>query len=361
MARARDTSTVRCGRTRVPAEAIHSLRRSWRDGRLVLFLGAGVSAQYGLPEWDRLLLTLMEGRLASTPGMRDATPAERTALAAWLIARLSTDPVVLARSIKRDIRVREHGEHDAAGAEEHFLEDVRTALYQGGRDPFHERQPATTLDAVGAFIEAGARAHIARVVTFNYDDLLERELMRRRVPHHTVYRSRGPRSPGIRVVHAHGYLPRHDAIPAHDIVLSEDDYHRILGDPDHWSSRAVSATLRDHEGLFIGLSLRDPNLRRLLDATRSAKRPREHWQVQARLAIADEDLPRLTRQFEEELCRQHVPARRARREAKDLLGRLAPVLRKAEALQRETSEALGVKTLWIERFEDLPCVLDRIR
>lgn len=354
-------STVICGDTVVPASALHALRSAWAERKLVLFLGAGVSAQHGLPDWNRLLLALLERRLSRARGLAGCTDAERRALASWLVTRMSADPVVLARSIKRDIRMREHrGDVDAADTR--FLTEVRDVLYRDSGDPHLEARIGTTLHAIGDLLEAsGPRRHVPRVVTFNYDDLIERELTRRGVRHHTVFGTGGPRTPGLRIIHAHGYLPRRGPIPAHDVVLSEDDYHRIMRDDGHWSSRSISTSLRGHHVLCIGLSLRDPNLRRLLDQTRVHGSIPPHWQIQPRMALSDTEGPIVAADLETRLRAQGAMPPGAPLDADALLARVAPVLRKAEGLHRETSEALGVKTLWLQRFADLPAVLEAVR
>ena len=68
------------------------------------------------------------------------------------------------------------------------------------------------------------------------------------------------------IYHVHGFLPRHEKIPKdREIIFSEDAYHGQFIDPFSWSNLIQLNKLSQNTCLFIGLSLTDPNLRRLLD------------------------------------------------------------------------------------------------
>jgi hypothetical protein len=50
-------------------------------------------------------------------------------------------------------------------------------------------------------------------------------------------------------------------------VFSEDEYHAEYSDPYKWSNMTQMSLLGRYPGLFVGLSLEDPNIRRLIDVT----------------------------------------------------------------------------------------------
>jgi hypothetical protein len=52
-----------------------------------------------------------------------------------------------------------------------------------------------------------------------------------------------------------------------NFVFSEDEYHSEYADPYRWSNLTQIGILSRHKGLFVGLSMQDPNLRRLIDVT----------------------------------------------------------------------------------------------
>jgi len=61
------------------------------------------------------------------------------------------------------------------------------------------------------------------------------------------------------------------------LIFSEEDYNKIYSDAYSWSNLAQLNSFRDNTCLFIGCSLTDPNLRRLLDvAARSGEKPRHY-------------------------------------------------------------------------------------
>ena len=65
--------------------------------------------------------------------------------------------------------------------------------------------------------------------------------------------------------------------PNAELIFSEEDYHRVYRDAYCWSNLAQLNYLREHTCLFIGCSLTDPNLRRLLDvAKRNNEKPRHY-------------------------------------------------------------------------------------
>ena len=57
----------------IPDHALDDLRQAYRDGELVLFVGAGVSAAAGLPSWAKLVEKLVERARArgATAGVLD--------------------------------------------------------------------------------------------------------------------------------------------------------------------------------------------------------------------------------------------------------------------------------------------------
>lgn len=119
---------------------------------------------------------------------------------------------------------------------------------------------------------------------FNYDGLLEQELLRLKVPHSPVIgpvRQQGRHFP---VIHPHGYVPMSGPAGRDTLVFTEDDYHRLSDTVFHGSLSDLVVYLRKFSVLFIGLSMSDPNLRRRLAACRNSRIP-QHWQIQKRHTV----------------------------------------------------------------------------
>ena len=69
----------------------------------------------------------------------------------------------------------------------------------------------------------------------------------------------------IPVMHVHGLIHPTDKDFDDSVVLSEEEYHRLYSDSYHWANVAQLYALTHTTCIFIGLSMTDPSLRRLLD------------------------------------------------------------------------------------------------
>ena len=120
--------------------------------------------------------------------------------------------------------------------------------------------------------------HVRAIVTFNLDGLLQR-YVRARYENGSLLRTveRAAKSPEIgeiNVYHMHGLLrfdkkarrPRSEAADA--VVLTEQDYFDFFNDPTSLFNYTFLYLLREFSCLFIGLSMQDENIRRLLHYSR---------------------------------------------------------------------------------------------
>jgi hypothetical protein len=358
----RRRAKVRAGAALVNASDLRGLRAAWRNKDLVLFLGAGVSIPYGLPAWKNLILELMFEQAEGTRRLGRMWPHYRRAVASWMADYFEYDPLVLARIVERSLG--SHSRSDVppplpATNQNLFLARLRAHLYANYREP-RER---TTLNAVGDLIaSSNANRGVASVVTFNFDDLLERELKGRRVRVQSVVDATRVNGNGIPIVHAHGFIPRMGPLSRSDVVFTEPDYHRLTESVFHWSLSFIVERLRKNTALFIGLSMSDPNLRRLLDASRNSDIP-PHWQIQKRHEIHDhqvrevmQDVDRRAREYAKLLGRQFSEVKNPQ----GLEESIHAALRQADSYDRQVFESLGVKTIWVDSFDQVTQVTDAI-
>jgi len=343
---------------------LEGLVEAWNARRLVLFLGAGVSFEWGIPGWKNLVVELLFEQTAEASRLSAVLPHYRRALAEWVTDYFDYDPVVLARVIKTDVR-RRHARKGAPDeeADRVFRERVRERLYAAYHQIRQRPQarPVTTLGAVADLVKrAAGRGHVQAVVTFNFDDLLERALQQRRVRHHVIHDGARATGAGIPVIHPHGFLPLTKP-PSADIVFTEDDYHRLTDSVFHWAPTRIVHLLRSATALFVGLSMSDPNLRRLLDASHRAGDSPPHWQIQKRHVVRDHERG-LVRARVEERARHHAQVMRQpeTKDTAELETAIDAVLRQADAYDRELFSTMGVRTIWLEEFTDLPDLLGRI-
>jgi hypothetical protein len=169
-------------------------------------------------------------------------------------------------------------------------------------------------------------------------------------------------SRGLRVIHPHGCIPRSGPISRDNIVFTEPDYHKLTEAVFHWGLSEIVDRLRKNTVLFIGLSMSDPSLRRLLDATRNSEIP-PHWQIQRHHSIHDNEM----------LAAMTEVDRRARDYAA-LLGSgfdeykkpdqleeaIRAALLQADSYDRQVFESMGLKTIGVDRFDQVPDIIAAI-
>ena len=218
-------------------------------------LGSGINKSYYLPDWRELL----ERLLRDCGRVRDGSDVDSQI--GVQLQRIVPDPLLQA-AIGRQGYLRPML----------WVEAIRKHLRE--LSDFPAKDPTKPLyriaDLVMSQFEADRHRHVS-VLTFNYDDLLEKALFARAETQdhpwiHSISREEdyasSIHSSGVFVHHLHGYAIDDDS-PIFDAV----SYLRVLGSPGrHWSWDCLAADLfqRGSGAMFIGLSLMDPSLRLLL-------------------------------------------------------------------------------------------------
>ena len=240
-------SIVSDDRGRTYVQAIAALTKALNAGRLSLFCGAGVSIGAGILSWDNLLLLLLES-------MMNRMSED------YSLSMEDVDPLEFQKSYSPSALVV--GKYLKANLGKDFLPQLRNALYS--------KNPKSCA-IIEAIIDLARPQRDGKpldsIVTFNFDGLIEESLSANNIRHIAIYEE-GMRhsSNELPIYHVHGYLPRKGKISRNtDVVFSEDAYHNQFIDPFSWSNLTQLNKLSQNTCLFIGLSLNDPNLRRLLD------------------------------------------------------------------------------------------------
>ena len=356
----REPTKVVFGGSAINAGDLESLRIAWRKRKLVLFLGAGVSIASGIPSWKTLVLELLFEQTQQARRMQDIWPHYGRALASWLTDYFEYDPVILARAVKTDLmrRMKREGGPNRSGgrAATTFEERVRVKLYATYRTA---RTNNPTLQAVADFIEWSVlEQNLAGVINFNFDDLLEQELTNRKITHSSIFSAAHLKRAGLSILHPHGFLPQTGKVDDGELIFTEDEYHGLIESSFHWALTEIVHSLRHSTALFIGLSMSDPSLRRLLDASRDSHAYPVHFQMLKRHVVPDSDTDQVLADVEGRAQRiGKMLGMDERKKPDQLVEVMHAALRQADTYDRQLFESMKVKTLWLESHDDIPQIL----
>jgi len=243
--------------------AEEKLREDIKDGGITLVLGSGINGKI-LPDWKKLLSLAKKSMEKTVPGKE-------------------TDVLSLMRSFEQ-LGYRNLGEYTATKV---FVKKFKQALYKCYKD---NPGKAKTLKAIANVLFEDTLSEcpkIRRVITFNVDSLLEESILLRnrnqgsddsRVTLHPItqwYQAAMHHTPSIDIYHLHGFLPssQYKEEAPKLIGFQETPDGLIFGDDQYWdmTSRPSSLpnvimlnALHDSHCVFIGLSMKDPNIARWL-------------------------------------------------------------------------------------------------
>ena len=330
------------------------LRDSYLNKGLVLYVGAGVSRSVGLPSWPELIRALsvtmmgrrVESAISNLRGLSDDKKFEKLIqLQDQVDRRTESDKPILmmARAVKDDLR------------EQLPLEMARILYrpvyrrlsysYESRVSKFRHRRavPYISSDLLDSIVDL-CRAErdskgVQAIINYNYDDILDERLRSASVRCKTVISGKDRIDSGILPsYHVHGLLSARKFVEEKDarfqgnFVFSEDEYHAEYSDPYKWSNMLQMSLLGRYSGLFVGLSLEDPNIRRLIDVT--------HKQYPENINYAI--LPR------------KVPNDPSKRSSDSVMRNLF------ENVESSSFDKIGVKVIWVNHFSEIPKLLKAI-
>jgi hypothetical protein len=254
---------------------------------LVLFLGAGINGSH-MPQWSDLLDGLLEIAFKQLID-RDTRLSEtqtRESLRQWVkdnhdvYARASLAKALLGDSYESALRQAiYHAKEGAVGDIQSYREWLRGNGEQPKPPSFHY------LDSIVRLCQLPA---VRAVVTFNFDNLLELAMewmaeghlkkQVHRYPHviststfRSRHRNEGEKS-ALPVYHVHG-LVEFDARLFEEkggkTVFSSDEYLSVFARSMEWETATPLHLLRNYCSLWLGASLVDWNMLRLLQAATS--------------------------------------------------------------------------------------------
>ncbi|HLJ86153.1 MAG TPA: SIR2 family protein [Candidatus Angelobacter sp.] len=231
------------------SEDVSQLHSAYKNGRLNIFVGAGVSQQSGFPGWDDLNKGLLLQYLNAQIG--NSTPA----------AMLASERIAEKAGILYDVLGRDAvADFVEQGMRDRFGPVLAQSTYKGRK---LEDLPLKSIHR-----QIVALSDHARLFTLNFDPLLELALAQRFPGREwTSFRSpNGNRRLAARnqVEHVHGWLDP-DGRMSWELILTQSSYFELSANSKAFANRALQKMLSDNSvTAILGMSLADPNFRRFL-------------------------------------------------------------------------------------------------
>lgn len=302
-------------------------------GNCVLFLGAGVGRSAKMPSWKDLLKDLM----GEVKKLKGETLDAFKELSSHVLDECGNSYLVMCRYLQTAIKL-----HDDKVK---FSDLIQKHLYG-------KKEPSKLLNDLANIVQ---QRKTEEVLTYNFDDLLEQYLIKLGLQEGKdfITISKDAEISGnemLPIYHVHGVIPEKG--PSDIVVFSEEEYHKRYSNPFHWSNIEQLHALSRKHCFFIGLSMTDPNLRRLLDAARQINQTDNecHYAFLKRQKLEEYCLANML-----DACK-YVHISRSlidKKIRKDIYSLNYTVI---ECIFRD----LGVKVIWFDDLNDLPPLIEEV-
>lgn len=330
----------------VSSDGWNVLLKAYRTQGIFLVLGSGVSHGSDLPSWPELLrrvcLRLQTGHASLPDKLHNMSPP---VFASFLEERAGSREE-LAKAVQYCLYESFPGNsYKPINAESGplFVETI---------DPCNKTlRSVSALCTRRAFDDEmykfQANPHVKAVITTNYDNLLQSHSRAKYGKltaggfdgHSLILRtveraSAGSRVGKIGVYHVHGSIRYDKAIDDHSkhapdlMVLTEQNFFDLFNNPTRFSTYTFLHLLREHTALFIGLSMQDENLRRLLHYSKQERA--ESYRTEGRPETAIRGL-----------VQRHVALLLANKDED------------VNAAHAATLAPLGVHAVWLQSFDEI--------
>lgn len=284
---------------------IPSLVKNIRTNNATLFLGAGVSQSAHLPSWKKLLEKLC--KKSSFVNLYESDIDKITD--ACHNSNLITVRYLIQKGFKNN----------------QTLEDIVHEIFYKDSKPQYS-------DLMKSIVGISKKQQIKSIITYNYDDLIDQNIPNARPIYGNRRISNASEFP---IYHVHGYIPQQNMPSDSSIVLSEERYHEKYREAYDWSNVEQLHALTHSTCLFIGLSMSDPNIRRLLDFAKSKfisdEQDCPHYAFLKRTYLNGCNMP--CGEFKN---REHID------------------------IQEKMFADLGINVIWYEDHDDLPDLINSI-
>ena len=305
---------------------IQKLIEEYKKDNIVLFLGAGASKDAKIATWDALISELFVALIDKQLRMKNIEMAssDKENILKDIIGQNGNSPLLQTRFLRNGF---------ATSFEEHIGE----ILYKNAIET------SDLLEEIGQLcIPNRGKLGIRAIVSYNFDDLVEKNLRRLRVKHHSIYgEGITPDYEELGIYHVHGFIPQekegYSNLAESLLVFSEEGYHKLMLEPYNWANMIQLNFMLHNTCVFIGLSMSDPNMRRLLEIAAKKKNEDDsacqHYAIMRRFHIQNSEKDSALKKFE------HIN----------------------ESLQESFFQEIGINIIWVDDYSEIPDILRQIK
>lgn len=295
-------------------EKIDLLKGALIDNQLTLVCGAGISRDLSIPTWNELLVNILNDVYSNDCDLS----TENKVSAKSLLSLMPQSNLILGKYLKLILK-------------DDFNKTVQKHLYLKYNFfyEFETNNHNLETNIMKAIVELSrpkrSGKRLASIITFNFDDLIERTLSNHNIEHTSIWKE--GQTYGIDelpIFHVHGFLPNEREVEEPNLVFSEEAYHSQFIDPYSWSNLIQLNLFSTNVCLFVGLSLSDPNLRRLLDISWRRNQRCKHYIIMKKTPQKNKTDEIVTMLFEQD------------------------------------ANSLGLNVIWCSDFSEIPSILLKI-
>lgn len=303
------------------------------QGNNVLFLGAGVSMSAKMPSWKDLL----KGLMSEVKQLKPPTLEAFKELSSHVLEECGDSNLIMGRYLQTAI-----SQYDNKVG---FSELIQKHLY-------NDKDTSPLLANLARIVQ---QKKVNEVITYNFDDLLEQNLAKMNLTDSVDFTaiSKDAEIKGhntMPIYHVHGIITKEG--PVDTVVFSEEEYHKRYYTAYHWSNVEQLHALTRMHCFFIGLSMTDPNLRRLLDTAKEMNRSNgiDHFAFLQRKKLENYCVSDMNKTCKYVHVSESLIDKKKQKEIYDM----------NYAVIESIFMELGVNVIWYEDHDDLPELVAKV-
>lgn len=304
-------------------EKIALLKETLIDNQLTLVCGAGISRDSSIPDWNELLVNILNETFFDD----GSNVPKSKILAEDLLSLMPQSNLILGKYLRLVLK-----KDFEKVVQKHLYSyynqdrDFESSMMVQGHEIINYALETNMMKAIVELARPKRRGkRLESIITFNFDDLIECALSKHNIEYCSIWKEGQIYGiDALPIFHVHGFLPNQREIDSPNLVFSEEAYHSQFIDPYSWSNLIQLNTFSTNICLFVGLSLSDPNLRRLLDIS---------WRRNQR-------------------CKHYIVMRKEPQ--KNRTDEIATMLFEQDA------NSLGLNVIWCSDFSEIPSILSSI-